>query len=93
MPPSSDRGPLRLADAAESPNDLRLEAARPKRSLPPGIEAMLSIDELAAWLNCSRRWLERERSAGRFPKPDAHVGKCPRWLPRTILRWGEEGGR
>ena len=76
---SGDPGPLKLADT------------------PPGaghiIEPMLSIDDLAAILSCSRRLVERMRSAGRLPKPDIKIGKMPRWKPETIRRWIAEGGR
>jgi hypothetical protein len=40
----------------------------------------------------SRRTIERERSAGRFPLPDLHIGKAPLWRPETIRRWVEGGG-
>jgi predicted DNA-binding transcriptional regulator AlpA len=50
------------------------------------------LDELATALGVSRRTIERERSAGRFPKPDLHVGKMPLWTPETIRRWVEGGG-
>jgi hypothetical protein len=71
-------GPLRMADQ------------------PPGaghiLESMLSLDDLASLLKCSRRWLERERSAGRVPPPDFMAGRCPRWWPETIRRWIAQGG-
>jgi hypothetical protein len=76
---SGDPAPLKLADP------------------PPGaghiIEPMLSIDDLAAILSCSRRLIERMRTAGRVPQPDLHVGRMPRWRPETIRRWIAEGGR
>jgi len=76
---SSEPGPLKLA---------------PK---PPDvchfIEPMLSLDDLACYLKCSRRWLERERSAGRVPRPDFMAGRCPRWRAETIRQWIEGGGR
>lgn len=54
----------------------------------------MSLDDVATTLKVSRRWLERERSAGRVPKPDFQAGRCPRWFPETIRRWiGEGGGR
>ena len=78
-PVLTNPGPLRLADT------------------PPGagriIEPMLGIDDLAAILSCSRRLVERMRSAGKVPKPDFHAGRCPRWKPETIRRWIGEGGR
>jgi hypothetical protein len=77
-PVSANPGPLRRADITPS--------AGP-------IEPMLSLDDLAIILKCSRRWLERERSAGRVPKPDFMAGRCPRWRAETIRRWIGEGGR
>ena len=51
------------------------------------------LDEVAESLGVSRRTLERERSAGRFPRPDLQVGKIPLWRPQTIRAWIGEGGR
>ena len=76
----------------------RLKVAKPIACSPeaPGsghiIEPMLSIDDLAALLGCSRRLVERMRSAGKIPKPDIKIGKMPRWKPETIRRWIEGGG-
>jgi len=50
------------------------------------------LDELAKGLGISRRTLERERSAGRFPQPDLTIGKAPLWKPETIQRWIDGGG-
>jgi excisionase family DNA binding protein len=58
------------------------------------IEPLLSIDDLAGILNCSRPTIERMRAAGRLPRADLHVGRrSPRWKPETIRRWIETGGR
>jgi predicted DNA-binding transcriptional regulator AlpA len=35
----------------------------------------------------SRRTLERERSAGRFPPPDRLVGRAPLWRRETLEAW------
>ena len=51
------------------------------------------LDEVAAALGISRRTLERERSAGRFPPPDRKIAKCPIWSRETLMRWLAEGGR
>ena len=85
-------GPVRLANAIDPPEDPRPE---PKHgpTLPAGFERMFSIDDLAALLSCSRRLVERMRSAGKVPKPDIKVGKMPRWRVETIRRWIERGGR
>jgi predicted DNA-binding transcriptional regulator AlpA len=98
-PAVCDSGPIRLADATDhQPEDPRPEA-RPQggsprgRTLPASIEPMLHIDDLAELLSCSRRLVERMRSAGKIPKPDIHVGRCPRWKPATIRAWIERGGK
>ena len=60
----------------------------------PRIEPMaLRIDEVADALGLSRRAIERERAAGRFPKPDATIGKMPLWRPETVHSFLERGGR
>jgi predicted DNA-binding transcriptional regulator AlpA len=51
------------------------------------------LDDLSALTGLSRRTLERERSAGRLPKPDLRVGKRVLWKPETIREWVEGGGR
>jgi predicted DNA-binding transcriptional regulator AlpA len=85
----------------------RPEAApRPEpEPLPPGVVPIttpldavmgrlaLRLDELAAALGVSRRAIERERSAGRFPPPDRRIGRMPLWSPATIRAWLERGGR
>jgi predicted DNA-binding transcriptional regulator AlpA len=50
------------------------------------------LNDLSRALGVSRRTIERLRSAGRFPRPDAHIGKAPVWQPETIRRWVAEGG-
>ncbi len=62
----------------------RLELAPNGR---PAIEPLLSIAELAAVLRCSRRLIERMRSAGKLPRPTLHVGRCPRWTAASIREW------
>jgi len=89
--PVADPGTFRLADATDLP-DPRPEAKRGP-ILPAGFESMLSIDDLAALLRCSRRLVERMRSGGKVPRPDIKIGKMPRWKPETIRLWIESGGR
>jgi len=52
----------------------------------------LRIEELAEAIGVSRRVLERELSASRFPKPDLRIGKMPLWRLDTISAWLERGG-
>jgi predicted DNA-binding transcriptional regulator AlpA len=53
----------------------------------------LRLPEVAKSLGISRRALERERAAGRFPRPDLTIGRMPLWRPETVRRWVEGGGR
>jgi predicted DNA-binding transcriptional regulator AlpA len=74
--------------------------AAPDDTLPDGVvhisapldRLAIRLDELAAALGVSRRTIERERSARRFPPPDLHIGKAPLWKPETIRRWIDQGG-
>jgi hypothetical protein len=73
--------------------------------LPAGVvpvsEALDAAVELLTWrmdhvaraLGISRRVLEHERAAGRFPPPDLQIGRMPMWMPQTIRTWVERGGR
>jgi hypothetical protein len=65
--------------------DLRMALEHCANAKPPRLT--YRIDELADSLGMSRRAIERERSAGRFPAPDLHIGKCPLWRPETIRDW------
>jgi hypothetical protein len=76
-PAASDTGTHRVADPPSGAGHI--------------IEPMLSIDDLAHILKCSRRWLEGQRSAGKVPRPDFMAGRCPRWRPSTIRTWIGEG--
>jgi predicted DNA-binding transcriptional regulator AlpA len=42
---------------------------------------------LARSLSVSRRWLEREINAGRFPEPDRKVGRVGLWKHETVTTW------
>jgi len=66
------------------------EPTEPTEALP---RLALRLDELAGALGISRRTLERERAAGRFPRPDLHLGRMPLWRPETIRAWVDGGGR
>ncbi len=43
-------------------------------------------------LGISVRTLERLASAGKFPRPDAHAGRCPLWKRSTLEAWIARGG-
>ena len=48
--------------------------------------------DAAKLLGISVRTVERLASAGRFPRPDAHAGKCPLWTRSTLESWIARGG-
>jgi hypothetical protein len=89
----ADPDRIRLADAIDHIPEAPTPSIKPGLTLPAGLEPLLGINNLAAILSCSRRLVERLRSAGRVPKPDIWVGKMPRWRAETIRRWLESGGR
>ena len=98
------KGPGRLGDIGDpsarvepkgrSEHEPSISVFEPRESMagPPTPRLTLRLAEAAASLGISRRTLERERSAGRFPKPDIHIGKAPLWTPETLRRWVAEGG-
>lgn len=55
-------------------------------------EPLLSVRDVCRILACCRRSVEKHRAAGRFPKPDCHVGRSPRWERTTLDAWIAEGG-
>jgi predicted DNA-binding transcriptional regulator AlpA len=74
----------------------RPDALRPTPDAPSpdGVGRLaLRLDEVAGALGVSRRTIERERAAGRFPKPDLTIGRMPLWRPETIRAWVGGGGR
>jgi hypothetical protein len=62
-------------------------------SAGPSARLVWRLDEVARCLGLSRRSLERERAAGRFPPPYLTIGRMPLWRPETVRDWTEGGGR
>ncbi len=87
-PPSHEAAP-RPSDSLERAAAERLHGVRPL----PETALAWRLNAVAKALQISRRALERERSAGRFPPPDLTIGRMPLWRPETIRRWVEGGGR
>ena len=72
----------------------RLVNALERQADRPRFDPMtLRIDELADALGVSRRAIERERAAGRFPRPDLTIGKMPLWRIETVRTFLERGNR
>jgi hypothetical protein len=63
-----------------------------KATRPPVERLAYRINEVANSIGVSRRTVERERSAGRFPLPDLHIGKAPLWTKKSLELWMEKGG-
>jgi predicted DNA-binding transcriptional regulator AlpA len=49
--------------------------------------------EIITTTGIPRRTLEREITAGRFPRPVRRVGRRPYWKPDDVCRWAEGGCR
>jgi predicted DNA-binding transcriptional regulator AlpA len=62
-------------------------------SNPTTTRLALRADEVAASLGISKRTLQRELAARRFPKPDQHIGRMPIWRIETVKAWLERGGK
>jgi len=59
---------------------------RATRELP----AMLSVDDVAAMLNCSARHVYRLADMGRMPRP-VKLGALVRWSRSAVLDWIAQG--
>ena len=68
------------------------EAASP---VPIRDRLLWSWDDVAALTGLSRRFLEREVSAGRMPPPDVRIGRRACFRTATITSWldSRRGGR
>jgi excisionase family DNA binding protein len=64
----------------------------PRPAALQGERLTYRLDEVAKLLGVSRRTIERERAAGRFPKPDLWIGRTPLWRRETLVQWIAEGG-
>lgn len=75
----------------------RRQAARasPTQDEPDGLTWRLTwrLNDVCQALGVSRRTIERERAAGRFPRPDLILNRMPLWKPETIRAYVERGGR
>jgi predicted DNA-binding transcriptional regulator AlpA len=79
---------MRLRPLSEAPT-----ATREPETGTPVPRLLWGWPEIVAATGIPRRTLERERAAGRFPRPIKRVGKRPFWKPSDVIRWAEGGGR
>jgi hypothetical protein len=58
------------------------------------LEPLVTNDDIEQAFHVTRRWIELERAAGRFPEPDVMLGRLPRWYAQTIRDWlSAKGGQ
>ena len=89
--PTQDAREAALTAAA--PGRAKAGSGRVPPEAPGPDRLALRLDDIAATLGVSRRAIERERSAGRLPKPDRTIGRIPLWRVETIHDWLAGGGR
>jgi predicted DNA-binding transcriptional regulator AlpA len=66
---------------------------KPESAAPPVPRLLWGWPEVIEATGIPRRTLEREMSAGRFPKPVKRVGRRPFWRPADVTTWAEGGSR
>ena len=78
--------------AVGAPGRLRLATPTDRHPEAPAVERLLwGWPEVLAATGIPRRSLERELSAGRFPRPIRRCGHRPFWRPDDVRRWSEGG--
>ncbi len=65
---------------------------RPPEAVPIRDRLAWDLADIANLLGMSKRFLERERAAGRMPPPDVRLGRRLLWRPGTIDRWLDSHG-
>jgi hypothetical protein len=71
-----------------------LKAVIDRQTRPSEPPIAFRKEQAAKMLGFSPRLLERLLAAGKFPRPDAHAGRCPLWTRSTLEAWlAERGGR
>jgi hypothetical protein len=84
-----DRASKAVEHEADSQRIARAHSTHRDRVLEPLAYRKSSA---ATLIGISVRTLERLLAAGKFPRPDAHAGKCPLWTRESLSRWIIEGG-
>ena len=76
------------------PKDKPKPKPKPKReprvpaALPPGTPAMLSIEQVAAMLGVTSRFVRKLMATGSFPEADSWLGgSLQRWRVATVEKW------
>ena len=81
------------SEAAADETSVQSHSTPSARLEPAPIQPLAFRKRTAArLLDISERTLERLLAAGKFPRPDAHAGRCPLWTRSTLERWLAQGG-
>jgi hypothetical protein len=59
--------------------------AQPSRVIPIRDKLTWDLADIASLTGLSRRLLERELSAGRWPRPDIRIGRRCLWIQTSVL--------
>jgi predicted DNA-binding transcriptional regulator AlpA len=83
-------------EAEPSHRPINAKSAKSRATLPvptaapEGVPRLLwDWSEVTQATGIPRRTLEKELSAGRFPKPARRVGRRPYWRPADVAQWTE----
>ncbi len=55
--------------------------------IPNGTDAVLSVRQVAVLLDVTPRMVRLMLAGDRFPAPDFHLGRRPRWYVATFNAW------
>ncbi|GAC1343695.1 MAG: hypothetical protein NVSMB14_07780 [Isosphaeraceae bacterium] len=70
-----------------------IATASPSKKRPTVERLAYRLDEIAQMLGVSRRTLQRERSAGKFPKSDVRICSTLLWSRSSLDAYVKQGGR
>lgn len=77
--------------AAKAKAKQKTKAAGPDLTtvIPPGLNASMSLQSVAAALQVSKRKVADMIRTGEFPRPELYVGQNPRWTVAGLNSWIE----
>lgn len=56
-------------------------------SLPAGVDAVLTINQVALSIGYSRRKVDQLAATDPLLRPDGYIGRNPRWRVATVNAW------
>jgi excisionase family DNA binding protein len=81
---------LSVSNSKQNPTDGRIIGPKRKPGVDSEQKILLSVDDVAALLNCSPRHIWRLASSGRAPRP-LRLGGLRRWRREAIDQWLADG--